>query len=78
MNEKLAKVKSYISSNAPQLVTAVASVGILATVIRTQMVQEDRRNAQANALDQAHAAGWDFDFYPGVGMIVHGKLDDKN
>lgn len=71
MNEKLAKAKSYVTAHAPELVTAVASVGTLVAILLINKTQEDRRQALMHGIALAKDEGWDFDVYPGVGLFLN-------
>lgn len=74
MNKKIAKVKSYITIHAPELVTAVATIGILAVVAKDRKDLKDGRDNMGRAISKAKDEGWTYDFYPGVGLFV----DDFN
>lgn len=74
MNERIAKAKSYITTHAPEIVTAVAALGILAVITKSIKDTADTRERQTAALGQAHDENWNFDFYPGIGLFVHDQV----
>lgn len=70
MNEKLAQIKKYVKTHAPQLVTAVATVGTLAVVTLERKDRKDQQENWQTAIAVAKDKGWTYDFVPGVGLFV--------
>lgn len=70
MNEKFARIKKYVKAHAPQLVTAVATVGTLVVVTLERKDRKDQQKGWATAIAVAKDKGWKYDFFPGVGLFV--------
>lgn len=77
MNEKLAQIKKYVKTHAPQLVTAVATVGTLAVVTLERKDRKDQQENWQTAIAVAKDKGWTYDFVPGVGLFVEEILNKK-
>lgn len=77
MNEKLARMKKYIKANAPQLVTAVATVGTLAVVALDRKARSNQEENWRHGIAKAKDEGWTYEFVPGVGLFVENLNQDK-
>ncbi len=68
-NNRITRSKNYMKDHAPELITATASVGGLAVMLRyLDSVNSNIRLAQA-AIPLMIEEGRPFTYYPGVGLF---------
>ena len=74
--EKIARIKKYVKTHAPELVTAVAAVGTLVVVVKDRMDRINNEENWRHGISKAKDEGWDYEFVPGIGLFIESLNKD--